>query len=107
MREAARRAQISPAWWRMIETGVRRVARQDFPERANDETLARMAQVVGATPAELRDAARPEAAVLLEKMLAAGPDPMTRLAEDVRNSRDLDESQKKHLLSLLERRDGK
>jgi transcriptional regulator with XRE-family HTH domain len=57
MREAARRAGISAPWWRMLETGIRRVKGQDFPERANAETLARMARVVGLTPAELHAAA--------------------------------------------------
>lgn len=70
MREAARRAGISAPWWRMIETGIRRVSGQDFPERGNADTLAAMALAVGVEPAELEAAGRADAAGRLERMAA-------------------------------------
>jgi hypothetical protein len=101
MREAARRAAISAPWWRMIETGIRRVQGQDFPERANDSTLAQMALVVGVTPAELIEAGRSDAARLLAKLLEAPTDGLATLAADVANARGLTERQKQELLRLL------
>lgn len=103
MREAARRADISSPWWRTLETGIRRVKGQDFPERANAETLARMALVVGATAQELEQAGRPDAAVKLAKLIAAGPDPANQIAAAVRQSPNLTEEQKQYLTGLLER----
>ena len=100
MREAARRAGLSAPWWRMLETGVRRVKGQDFPERANAETLARMAQTVGVTGAELTAAGRADAAAILEKLPT---NPHLQLSIDVRNSRDLTERQKRALLELINR----
>lgn len=103
MREAARRAGISSPWWRVLETGVRRVKKQDFPESANEETLARMAQVVGVTPEELRAAGRPDAAAILEKLLAVPPDPVSDLIRSVERSAEFDQRQKAHLIDLLKR----
>lgn len=103
MREAARRAHISSAWWRVLETSTRRVKGQDFTERANAETLARMALVVGAVPAELAEAGRPDAAVKLARLIEAGPSHGERLAEAIRQSRDLSAEQKSYLTGLLER----
>ena len=103
LREAARRAGISSPWWRVLETGVRRVKQQDFPESANPETLARMAQVVGVTPAQLAEAGRPDAAAILEKLLAAPPDPVSDLIRSVEHSGELSERQKAHLIDLLRR----
>lgn len=71
MREAARRAGISAPWWRMIETGIRRVSGQDHPERGNADTIASMGLAVGVQPDELEAAGRPDAAATLRK-LAAG-----------------------------------
>ncbi|HEV2376211.1 MAG TPA: helix-turn-helix transcriptional regulator [Streptosporangiaceae bacterium] len=103
MREAARRAGISSPWWRVLETGIRRVKGQDFPESANDETLARMALVVGVTAEELAAAGRPGAAARLGKLADAGPDPAAQIAEIVRQSPDFSNRQKRHLIELLER----
>jgi hypothetical protein len=103
MREAARRAGISSPWWRVLETGIRRVKGQDFPETANAETLARMALVVGATEQELRDTGRADAAEKLAKLIAAGPDPVEQIAEVIRQSSDFSDRQKRYLTDLLER----
>lgn len=103
MREAARRAGISSPWWRVLETGIRRTHGHDFPESANEETLARMAQVVGATPAELRTAGREDAAEILEKILAAPPDPVSDMIRSVERSAEFDDRQKAHLIDLLKR----
>lgn len=74
MREAARLAGISATRWRQLETGIFSARGTDYPERAPAETLARMAQAVGATPEELRTAGRDDAAVILVKILAVEPD---------------------------------
>lgn len=103
MREAARRAGISSPWWRVLETGIRRVKGQNFAEKANAETLARMASVVGVVPAELVEAGRPDAAAKLAILLEAGPSPADRMAEAIQRSRDLSADQKAYLTSLLER----
>ena len=103
MREAARRAGISAPWWRVLETGIRRVKGQDFPERANAETLARMALVTGVTPGGLTGAGRADAAAVLTKLLAATPDPAAQLIEAVQHSREFTERQKAHLTDLLRR----
>jgi len=66
MREAARRAGIPEATWRQAENGAHR------PRR---EHLARMALAVEASPAELEQAGRPDAARSLEAL-------MLRRAED-------------------------
>jgi hypothetical protein len=66
--EAGRRAGISAARWRQLELGYFRVRKENFPERAPADTLARMAWVVGATPAELRAAGRADAADELKRM---------------------------------------
>lgn len=101
MREAARRAGISPAYWRMLETGVRRVKGQEFPERASDETLAKMAYVVGVEPGELRDVKRPEAAAVLEAILASPPDPVGQLVQAVRGSAEFTEQQKREIIKYM------
>lgn len=97
-REAARRAGISETRWRQLESGVIRVKGTDYPEMAPAETLARMAQAVGATPEELAGAGRKDAAAILEKL---PPDPMADLAAGVRNASGLTDRQKRALLEML------
>lgn len=109
MREAARRAALltgtsfSAPWWRVLETGIRRVKGQDFPEKANAETLARMALAVGVVPAELTDAGRPDAAAKLAKLIEAGPSQGERVVEAVRQSSDLTAEQKAYITDRLQR----
>jgi hypothetical protein len=65
--EAAGIAGISESRWRMIETGTRWFRGEPLSEPpAPAQTIARMAWAVGATPAELRDAGRGDAAAELE-----------------------------------------
>ena len=72
-RAAAARAGISEARWRQLEDGYRTFRGQQFAEVAPAPILARMARAVGVTPAELEDAARPDAAA--ELVALPPPDP--------------------------------
>lgn len=107
MREAARRAGFSVATWTQNEQGYRKVARTlTIPIHATDEKLARMAMVVGATPDQLRETGRDGAARMLEKLLEAAPDPHKQLAEQIRQSGDFTEQQKRTLIDMVLRDDG-
>jgi hypothetical protein len=71
-REAARRAGISEGRWRQIAGGYQVVSAGVYaPVRGPAETLARMAAVVGVTPAQLTEAGRPDAA---RALASSGPD---------------------------------
>lgn len=102
MREAARRAGFSAPTWMQNEQGYRKVAPGvTIPIRATAEKLARMALVVRAAPAQLREAGRDDAAGILQKLIDAGPDPAAQLEEVLRHSRDLTEAQKRELIELV------
>lgn len=108
MREAARRAdELSPgsfsvATWTQIENGYRKVtATLTIPITGTAERVARMGQVVGATPDQLREAGRDDAARILQKLIDAGPAPRAQLAEAVRNSRGLTDPQKRALIDMV------
>jgi hypothetical protein len=102
MREAARRAGMSASAWTQNEQGWRKVAPGvTIPVRATADKLARMALVVGAKPERLREAARSDAAAILQKLIDAGPDPAAQLEEILRNSRDLSDAQKRRLIELV------
>lgn len=104
MREAARRAGFSVATWTQIEQGYRKVTPGvTIPVRGTDEKVARMALVVGAAPGQLKEAGRPAAAVMLEKLIEAGPDLNTQTIETIRQSPDFTDQQKAHLIDLLKR----
>jgi len=104
MREAARRAGMSPALWTQNEQGYRKVTQAVIiPIRATDDKLAAMALVVGATPEQLREARRDAAAVMLDKLLAAGADENGQLIEAVSQSRDFSERQKRALIEMIRR----
>lgn len=69
--EAAATAGISEARWRMIETGVRWFRGEPLPEPpAPAQTVARMGWAVGATPGQLAEAGRDDAAAELEAIAA-------------------------------------
>ncbi|MFF5045594.1 helix-turn-helix domain-containing protein [[Kitasatospora] papulosa] len=70
-RKAARQADLSDARWRQIVSGYQSVSGSPAPVRAPADTLARMAQVVGVTPTELREAQREDAARELEELQQA------------------------------------
>lgn len=104
MRQAARRAGISPALWSQNEQGYRKVTPLvTIPIRATADKLAAMAQVVGATPEQLRKAGRDDAAAILQKLIDAGPDPYAQMVEKIRASRDFSASQKRALIDLVTR----
>jgi len=71
-RQAARRAGFSAALWTKIEKGYDQVARGvTIPFRGTAEKVARAAQVVGITPAELAACDRDDAARVLAALPAA------------------------------------
>jgi hypothetical protein len=71
-REAARRAGISEGRWRQIAGGYQVVSAGVYaPVHGPAQTLARMAAVVGVTPAQLTEAGRPDAA---KELASSGPD---------------------------------
>ncbi len=70
MSEAARRADISLTRWRQLENGYRPFKGVNYPETGPAQTIAKMAMVVGATPQQLADAGRADAAGELEAMAA-------------------------------------
>jgi hypothetical protein len=72
-REAARRAGISEGRWRQIAGGYQVVSAGVYaPVHGPPETLARMAAVVGVTPAQLSKAGRPDAARALAAVSSGG-----------------------------------
>lgn len=72
IRAAAEAAGMSDARWRQIAKGHNQASRDvRVPARAPDDTLARMARVVGATPDQLREVGREDAADELERLTAA------------------------------------
>lgn len=99
--QAALRAGMSETRWRQLETGSILIRGRRYPETAPDDTLARMAWVVGASPAELREAGRDGAAADLETILASPPDELGLLVEAVRDSREFTERQKRALIERL------
>ncbi len=106
MREAARRAGMGTATWVQAEQGYRKVTPAvTIPIRATADKLAAMALVVGATPGQLREAGRTDAAGILQKLIDAGPDPKQQMAEVIRQSRDFTERQKRELIRLVLRED--
>ncbi|HEY5397843.1 MAG TPA: hypothetical protein VIL16_20845 [Trebonia sp.] len=104
MRQAARRAGISPALWSQNEQGYRKVTPLvTIPIRATADKLAAMALVVGATPGQLREAGRGDAAAILQKLIDAGPDPYAQMVEKIRASREFTERQKRALMDMIAR----
>lgn len=71
--EASRLAGISDTRWSQLENGYRMNRGQPEAEHAPAATLARMAQVVGATAADLEQAGRPDAAAELEALPPPAP----------------------------------
>lgn len=65
-RQAASEAGISDARWRQIVNGYMSAGAGQYVSVVGpDDTIARMARVVGVTPEQLREAGRPESADLL------------------------------------------
>lgn len=67
---AAKRAGMHESRWRQLTKGYQQVtAETRVPAKAPVETLARMAQAVGATPDQLREVGREDAADALQALL--------------------------------------
>lgn len=97
-REAARRAGISEGRWRQIAGGYQVVSAGVYaPVRGPADTLARMAAVVGVTPAQLRRAGRPDAA----RALAAGTQDAEMSQELLQRVRELNSDQARELLATI------
>lgn len=97
-REAARRAGISEGRWRQIAGGYQVVSAGVYaPVRGPADTLARMAAVVGVTPAQLRRAGRPDAA----RALAAGAQDAEMSQELLQRVRELNSDQARELLATI------
>lgn len=97
-REAARRAGISEGRWRQIASGYQVVSAGVYaPVRGPAQTLARMAAVVGVTPAQLRRAGRPDAA----SALAAGPAVGDVGHELLERVREMSSDQARELLATI------
>ena len=102
-REAARRAGISEGRWRQITGGYQVVSSGVYaPVRGPAGTLARMAAVVGVTPAQLRSAGRADAARILANSPSQTP-PSDELLDRVR-AMDTDEA--RELLATIALRLG-
>lgn len=102
MREAARRAGFSVSAWTQGEQGYRRITPDVIaPNRMSDDHLARGVLILGGTPDQLRAGGRPEAARLLERLLAAGPRPSDQLAAAVESADGLTDAQKRTLIELV------
>lgn len=71
IKKAAAAAGISDTRWRQIEHGMRQVRGEPVQEIGPSPTVAAMAAVVGATPADLEAAGRPDAAGELAAILEA------------------------------------
>jgi len=97
-REAARRAGISEGRWRQIAGGYQVVSSGIYaPVRGPADTLARMAAVVGVTPAELAASGRPDAATAL----TAAPEESAAGNEILQRVREMDPDQARELLAAI------
>ena len=97
-REAARRAGISEGRWRQIASGYQVVSAGVYaPVHGPAMTLARMAAVVGVTPAQLRKAGRPDAA----RALATAPAQEDVGQELLERVRAMNSDQARELLATI------
>jgi transcriptional regulator with XRE-family HTH domain len=97
-REAARRAGLSEGRWRQITAGYQVVSPGVYAHvRGPAGTLAKMAAVVGVTPAQLRSAGRDDAASVLAGRLDRKP------ADDemLERIRAMDTDQARELLATI------
>ncbi|MGD0687453.1 MAG: helix-turn-helix transcriptional regulator [Streptosporangiaceae bacterium] len=97
-REASRRAGISEGRWRQITSGYQVVSAGVYaPVRGPAATLARMAAVVGVTPAQLETAGRGDAAAV-----ATAASPAADAGEAIlRRVREMDTDQARELLASI------
>jgi Helix-turn-helix domain len=97
-REAARRAGISEGRWRQITGGYQVVSAGVYaPVHGPAATLARMAAVVGVTPAQLKQAGRADAARELTTVPAAA----AAGSEVLQRIREMDQDEARELLAAI------
>jgi transcriptional regulator with XRE-family HTH domain len=97
-REAARRAGLSEGRWRQITAGYQVVSPGVYAQvRGPAGTLARMAAVVGVTPAQLRSAGRDDAA----RVLAGRMDRKPASDEMLERIKAMDTDQARELLATI------
>jgi transcriptional regulator with XRE-family HTH domain len=97
-REAARRAGLSEGRWRQITAGYQVVSPGVYAQvRGPAGTLARMAAVVGVTPAQLRSAGRDDAA----RVLAGRMDRKPESDEMLERIKAMDTDQARELLATI------
>jgi hypothetical protein len=97
-REAARRAGISEGRWRQLAGGYQVVSAGVYaPVRGPAATLARMAAVVGVTPAQLRQVGRGDAA----RELTAAPTGSAAGGEVLQRIREMDQDEARELLAAI------
>ena len=97
-REAARRAGISEGRWRQITGGYQVVSAGVYaPVHGPAATLARMAAVVGVTPAQLRQVGRADAA----RELSAAPAGAAAGSEVLQRIREMDQDEARELLAAI------
>lgn len=97
-REAARRAGISEGRWRQIAGGYQVVSAGVYaPVRGPAATLARMAAVVGVTPAQLKQVGRADAA----RELTAAPAGAAAGTEVLQRIREMDQDEARELLAAI------
>lgn len=102
-REAARRAGLSEGRWRQITAGYQVVSPGVYAHvRGPAATLARMAAVVGITPAQLMSAGRDDAA----KVLAGRLDRKPADDEMLERIKAMDTDQARELLATIAMRLG-
>lgn len=90
VRTAAKRAGMSERRWYQIVNGFQNVGGQRIPVTGPAGTIARMAQVVGVMPEQLRQAEREDAAEELSALPLEGqPDRMPTMEELVQQVAEL------------------
>lgn len=114
-REAARRAGMSEGHWRAIVSGSRSISKGNWvPVGAPADTLARMAEAVGATPEQLEAAGRADAAEELRELTAEGSkdgdqqsiEESIRIMREVNDRLEADPELARAVLQMLRRSAG-
>lgn len=110
VRESARRAGISDAWWRYVVRGYQNLSGGGYGQmKGPAETVAAMAQVVGVPPGRLEtEGRRPDAAAILtEKLREDRPrlTPVPDAPQAVSDSPAPDEAALREWLDILRRSD--
>jgi hypothetical protein len=83
--QAAKQAKIHESRWRQLAKGYQQVTSDTrVPTKAPAETLARMADAVGVSPAQLKEVGRADAAAALQELLRNPPgDGLSEVSPDL------------------------